>query len=518
MASRKQSPAEQLFPTQGIVVDRAGLPVDATGWVWTLNHPLQRKKLDFRRLEFRSSTLMRATAMYIADKIKTASVDNVRNSFDTLLYLKRSAYFRRADIAGEVLDERVASDLRNLPEFAHDRLHYIRFWYCWCADHGLHPFSEDIAERLRELKIGGNETGRAVRTQDPVEGAFDELEFIALTTKLRALGPTLLTTQENALTWLALAIGSNPLAFALTREDDLKTVKETGTGRIYAQLNIPRIKKGDTLYRAQFHPKHLNDEMAAWTTKLIVENQAFRAREGWPDGCAFPLFRRTSPDRSRLGGPQHQFAMHMSSNEITETIKSAVAKLEIVSHRTGEPLVVTTTRFRRTYGTRAVEEGASPSELAVMLDHSDLGTVQVYFETRANQVHRLDAALALRLAPIADAFMGRIVGSERDAVNGGNPAKRIPWYRRHPDRLPEKNGDLGTCGSGPCGLFAPVSCYTCAKFQPWRDAPHREVLDWLCADRERKQQDGLDQQIVGIHDATILAVAEVVAACEGAGK
>jgi hypothetical protein len=69
-------------------------------------------------------------------------------------------------------------------------------------------------------------------------------------------------------------------------------------------------------------------------------------------------------------------------------------------------------------------------------------------------------------------------------------------------------------GSGPFGPFAPLSCYTCVKFQPWKDGPHREVLDWLCADRERKEKDGLDPQIVGLHDATILAVADVVNGCE----
>ena len=191
---------------------------------------------------------------------------------------------------------------------------------------------------------------------------------------------------------------------------------------------------------------------------LIAENQTRRAQHGWPEGCEFPLFRRTEPDPERLAGPQHEFAMHMSPKDITRMLTEAIAKLQIVSHRTGKPLVVNMRRFRRTYGTRAVEEGASPSELAVMLDHSDLGSVQAYFETRANRVRRLDAALAMHLAPIADAFMGRIVSSERDAVNGTNPAKRIPWYRRHADRLPEKSGHLGTCGSGPCGLFAPISC------------------------------------------------------------
>jgi len=79
---------------------------------------------------------------------------------------------------------------------------------------------EEIGDRIRELKIPGNEQGHAVRTQDPIKGAFDELEFIAITTRLRALGPERLTTMENTLAWLAVACGANPLAYALAREED----------------------------------------------------------------------------------------------------------------------------------------------------------------------------------------------------------------------------------------------------------------------------------------------------------
>jgi hypothetical protein len=128
----------------------------------------------------------------------------------------------------------------------------------------------------------------------------------------------------------------------------------------------------------------LNDEIGAWVARLILENQTYRAEHGWPDVCAFPLFRRTEPDHERLAGPQRAFAMHFDPDEIRRVVKRAIAKLEIVSHRTGRPLVVTMQRFRRTYGTRAVEEGASPSELAVMLDHSDLGTFQTARRSNAS--------------------------------------------------------------------------------------------------------------------------------------
>jgi hypothetical protein len=502
------------FPSQGKVIDRAGFRVEATGWVWRLNHAVQSVRLDFRKLEFRSASMLDAVAKFVADLIKVSSIDSVRNTFEALCYLNRSEHFREADAGGGILGERLISDIRRVENFAHYRLHYIRTWYCWCADQGMKQFPEEVAARIRELRIPGNETGHAVRTQDPIKGAFDELEFIAITTKLRALGPERLTTMENTLAWLAVACGANPLAYALAREQDFKPLMEEETGRIHARFDLPRIKKGHVFFREEFHPRMLNDEIGTWVTRLIIENQAYRETEGWPDRCAFPLFRRFEPDDERLAGPLREFAMHMGPKRLSLLVKQAIDKLGIVSHRTGKPLVVNMRRFRRTYGTRAVEEGATPTELAVMLDHSDLGSVQAYFETRASQVLRLDAATALRLGPIAAAFMGRIVRSEREAVNGGNPAKRIPWYNRHPDHMPEKAENLGVCGSGPCGLFAPLSCYTCVKFQPWKDGPHREVLDWLCADRERKEKDGLDPQIVGIHDATILAVAEVVNACE----
>jgi hypothetical protein len=40
---------------------------------------------------------------------------------------------------------------------------------------------------------------------------------------------------------------------------------------------------------------------------------------------------------------------------------------------------------------------------------------------------------------------------------------------------------------------------------PAQGRPASKVLDWLCADRERKEKEDLDQQIVGNHDAIIFA-------------
>ena len=516
--SARLSPAEKAqelqFPAQGTIIDMSGHPVNADGWIWALNHPAHRIRLNFRKLRITSAVLLRGVVLFVAERIQVTSIDDVRNAFEALCHLYLSEHFRYVDAHGGILEETLFSDLRNCKQLAVWRLHHVRMWYRWCAGHGLAGFSNDVADALDEIVIGGNEKGRAVLTRDPFDGAFDEIELLALRLRLRSEEASgALTLDERVLIWLALALGRNPLAYSLQREEDYRPLPEAGTGRIYHRIEVPRIKKGAEEFRAEFRQELLNNEIGSLVARLIEHNRNWREANGWPEGCSYPLFARTNPRTDLVGSPRHEYAMHHTAHDITNLLKRAVDKLNVVSHRTGEPLHVNSRRFRRTFGTRGAEEGATPAELAAMLDHSDTQNVGVYFETRSSQVERLDAALALKLGPIADAFMGRIVDGEADAVNGDKPAKRIPWFRRHADRPPERAGNLGTCGSGPCSLFAPLSCYTCEKFQPWRDGPHREMLDWLCEERARKQKDGLDPQIVGIHDSTIFAVAEVVRLC-----
>lgn len=505
------------FPSQGIIIDRADMEVDASGWEWKLNNLSKRNVLNFRRLRL-DEPLLNAVAGHLAERVQLTSPDNVYNAFNSLCLLSRSKVLADEVAAGGPISHAFFIELRARNDLEVWRLHHIRFWYRWCADQRLQLFTRETADLLDDLVIGGNEKGRAVRTRDPERGAFDEIEFAAIVVKLRAVGGEILSTLERALLWLEIAFGRNAFTYALMREEDYRPLPEVGTGRVYHRFNVPQIKQRGEYLRSGFDPKQLNQELGAVVADLVAENARTRARDGWPEDCALPLFPRSSPQPDLVGGPLHEFAMHKTADEITETLQRAMRKLDVVSHRTGERINSNTRRFRRTFATRMVEEGASPAQLAIGLGHSDLQNVGVYYETRSSQVERLDAALAVTLGPIADAFMGRIIDDEADAVNGGDPAKRIPWFRRKFGEKPQRGDDLGVCGSGPCGLFAPVSCYTCAKFQPWKNGPHREVLDWLVEERERKQKQGLDPQIFKIHDAAILAVGKVVAACEGAGE
>jgi hypothetical protein len=108
------------------------------------------------------------------------------------------------------------------------------------------------------------------------------------------------------------------------------------------------------------------------------------------------------------------------------------------------------------------------------------------------------------LARYADAFKGEIVVDENDAKKRTPNATRIPFH--------ERDCELGSCGTNSfCQDYAPVACYVCPKFMPWRDAPHHLILDWLITERERlkKDADG-DMEVVTINDRIIVAVCQVI--------
>lgn len=203
--------------------------------------------------------------------------------------------------------------------------------------------------------------------------------------------------------------------------------------------------------------------------------------------------------------------MHRSAGLIAALVMRTVVSLDVRSPRTGEALKAGPRRFRYTFATRLLREGASPEVVWDLLDHKDLQTIRAYLNLRGKLVEKLDAAMAMELAPMAQAFLGMLVGSEAEAVRGDTRASRIFGAG------PSAEGGLGTCGSlSFCGLAAPVACYTCGRFQPWIDNPDAQVLDGLLRHREERRERGLDGRLITMNDNTILAVAEVVRLCDDA--
>ncbi len=63
--------------------------------------------------------------------------------------------------------------------------------------------------------------------------------------------------------------------------------------------------------------------------------------------------------------------------------------------------------------------------MAEALDHTDLQNVRVYFDIKSDIVESLDRAMALKLGPVAQAFLGKLVPNEAGAERGDDPASRV---------------------------------------------------------------------------------------------
>lgn len=500
-----KKPSSHQFP--GTIVDLAGLPVDASGPVWALNNFRVPVELDWDTIPIKSPDARAATITIVSELVKTQTPDAVRNMFGFLKHLNNSKTFIENDSRGEKYSFNIFTELREYFSDAAWRLHYFRAWYQACCDLGAEQFSAEVALELQGRIVGGNRKGHAVLSFDPEEGPLTDLEITGLLNALNARRHSnSMSLPEKVALWLCIALGCNPIQFALLREDDVEVIGN-GTDR-FVQIRVPRMKKRSQQPRQDFRTRKLTGEIGDIVLDLIDWNRARRSADGWSDARhAFPLFVRERPRQEHLDGPMTEYARHLYSQEVTHLVSRAVDALGVVSPRTGKRLNVTTRRLRYTFATRLVREGASMRELADALDHTDLQNVRVYFDIKSDIVESLDKSMALALGPVAQAFLGKLVRSDGEAERGGDPASQVAVQ----DAMTGEAFGLGTCGSHSfCGLMAPVACYTCSSFQPWLDGPHDRILDDLLAKRDRKLAAGQDGRMVALHDATILAIGDVI--------
>ena len=470
--------------------------------IWRVEDPSRTLVIDLGRLKMADGNARHAIESYLRHCVRVYSAGETSAAW-TLLRLLDTC----PSVSEAVLPYRIFGEVRErLKPADYYRLHHLRKWYNWCCDQGLPGFSEHVAFKMNERVIGGGKKGEAVLSADPEEGPLDDREIVALTNALRRARDTAcLNMTELTVAWLCIALGSNSGQLGLLREEDFTCVSAPGAaGKTYL-LNVPRHKKGDAQARSQFRTRKLNTEIGSCVEALIEEN-----RRNDPDAPndGRPLLRRSTERVDlRRDGELASFRFHHTGSGVQDIIAEAVKKLGIVSHRTGEPLRISVRRLRYTFATRLVREGASQRVVADALDHSDLQYVGVYFDLKSDVVERLDAAMALQLGPLSQAFLGTLVRTEADAVNGDRRSSRI----LNPDRAKGTLKPLGTCGSFSfCGLNAPVACYTCVRFQPWIDAPHQEALDGMLGERQRRIDERQDPRMVTLFDTTILAIADVI--------
>lgn len=381
---------------------------------------------------------------------------------------------------------------------------FLRKWY----DLRYSGVAADAVALLKQLRTQGNRKGEAVLTHDPIHGPFTDMELESLHFALdRAYADEEMGIEEYLLVYLFMLLGQRTVQYAALKVRDVYVAYASDGSSVYT-LRIPRAKQRHQLSRTEFKDRVLIPQIGELLIRYSSEVRA--AFQGiLLDPSDAPLF----PARRRLGSEPEGFEYHRTAQALSHELKNVLGCLSAVSERTGECLHITATRFRRTMATRAAMEGHGELIIAELLDHSDTQNIGVYIEARPEIVERIDRAIAMYLAPMAQAFAGVIIDDESQATRAGDPASRVCDQRFEPSMKP-----MGSCGKhGFCGFLAPIACYTCVNFQPWLDGPHEAVLAFLIRERDRLAQQ-TDLRIASINDRTILAVAEVVRQCEARRK
>ncbi|MFM4954655.1 site-specific integrase [Aeromonas veronii] len=380
---------------------------------------------------------------------------------------------------------------------------------------GYPGVSKDVVRLLNGWRLKGGRKGDAVKRMDPQEGPLTDNELQAFNEgAVRAYERNLISLAELAMALTITHTGRRSIQVSQLRVADI-LCGDNQKGEPFYVLNVPRAKQRSSFFRESFKPYAMTQELwailsaQARNAVTLVENSlGFELQEA--DRQQVPLF----PDLDVLAAVKSPYELnqllatdklHIASSEITDTLQFIVAASDIRSERTGDLLHINSRRFRYTTGTRAAREGFGELVIAELLDHSDTQCAGVYIKNIPEHVKKLDEAVGLQLAPYAQAFVGVLVDSERDARRGNDPSSRIRT---------EIGQSVGTCGEhGFCGANVPIPCYTCMHFQPWLNGPHEDVYQTLLNERERVKEVTGDIEIAAVLDRSIIAVADVIMRC-----
>lgn len=463
---------------------------DAASDTWTFVLPKGVTRVSFGAIRThwggrQADNAKRAASAYL----ETRAPDTVANAVGFLGRMARHVPLRGAISAATLMNYRARLSAGQLHYLGHIAS-FLKFWHA----RGYPGVEDSVPAFFRRVRIPGNVKGTAVRTHDPVTGPFTDPELQAIVLAAReAHRRGRVSRQDYAVLLTLTATGARSGQVSMLVCGDLIPAAR---GASTARLRVPSLKKRtrERLTRERVIPA----ELAIVLGELIGQ----RHLDGRFAGVAphrRPIFAKACES---FDSPQRA---HIGTVGVGCAVKRVQKALRLRSARTGAAMDLSPRRFRRTLGTRAADAGHSPFVIADLLDHSDLQHVGVYVQAGGAIQDRIDAALRDRAEPLVGLFAGAVVAGEDESGVADAASRRIAAAAGRP---------VGTC-AGPldCNRLAPLACYTCAAFRPWRDAPHGALLRSLTEEREALLADGIAPQVAGANDATIMAVGEVAERC-----
>ncbi|KPW03622.1 site-specific integrase [Pseudoalteromonas sp. P1-8] len=424
-------------------------------------------------------------------------------------------------VSDAIREEHIVNFKATLTKSTEYKLGYIRAFLLDWRDKEIKGVDKKTVELLNSLKLSGNEKGKAVALGCPFSGAYSFEEQTAfINWYVDAFTEKLISLTDYAFIMALQQTGARPVQLTYLYYGDLITRVEEGVEHF--DLQLPNAKKRDEHFRGSFQTKKDTGEdlMLVLTAQAKQSIKAVETQFGIKltshQKKQIPIFLNERKMSKFTSFNEFEQQQQRTPDLLCTTVAAASMRVKEISHQCplkttrikleGEfgDLHINSRRFRYTHATNMAMLGASDYAIAEELGQSDTQQVKVYTEFNEKMADRIDEALASDLTPLAQAFSGTLIDSEKDAIRANDPRSRI----NNNDGNPVGNcGKFGFCANGT------IHCYTCNKFQPWLNAPHAEVLKSVIFERDRKRKMGASEFVLQGHNRSIDAIKVVIQQC-----
>lgn len=316
---------------------------------------------------------------------------------------------------------------------------------------GIHSSSVAV---FNDMKINRGAIGEAVKRRDPNAGPFTDNELYMLTTKTQGLlSEGKFDLSLFCFLHLLISTGRRPLQLTSLKHIDLKK-DDKG---IY--INIPRVKQQLT-FRESFTSNILAEglissllQLNEQTIKYIETKFGVELEQHVKD--LLPIFINKDAVNSctNLIDLKLKVAsdfLHAQNQSLTKEVRKTAKLYGFISERTGNVIKLNPRRFRYTLGSTLAKNGASISEIAQALDHSNISSAGIYIKNVADNVVKIDSHMNKFLLPLSNIFMGLDVES--------NSQEFIKVIK---DAFCIKES-----------IHNDIKCFECKKFNQWRTEDH----------------------------------------------
>lgn len=339
---------------------------------------------------------------------------------------------------------------------------------------GLSEEVIDFLDNDEKWEQKGNGAYYTLITNDPERGALTDQELHSIHSALnKGYSNNTVSLREFALCWFFIGTGVRPIQI---RRMTMNNVIIHDRAGMEVTLKIP-LAKGIKTIAMEYWVRKAPTVLAEC---LITYLDAYQHAGTTKDT---PLFSGTASDLGIL---------------VTRTL----ASLPIYSDRLEGPIHITPYRFRYTFATRALAQGASDAEVARLLTHRSTSCIQFYRASMPQLQKPIRKALGKEMEYFASAFQGRLIEHLDEATRAGDDECVIADYLRLTGET------LGACGTrADCHQHAPIACLSCSYFEPLINAPWETLMVALIEDQKIEPEPRIQQ----INQNAMSAIQQIIA-------